>query len=248
MLLQLSDGTCLELAEQDAALSEFLKNILDELTPASRLRAFLKKKKNRLFVATLEKSEVEYLSHSESLHDLGSLRVFIDKWLLVRGVALMCENADFPDLQASFDTVFGDAPRRLTFIKDDHSLKLIVKFLQIPNPDKSRSMFNELADIERTAGLKAQLPCWDAYEEFINACNTDELRLLAQYACALGIDPLIHLVGWKLAQFLVSTSEYELRKMFHVPADFRSASIEMVEKYNPVVTAQNWMTESTESK
>ena len=246
MLLLLNDETSILLPNEDAKLSDFLEEIIKMITPEEKLFIFLRKKKHSIFRNTITNpKEDEYLKDPTSLNDLGRLKKFIDDWceLHLETIRLnlkpkTCE--DFPNLSECFNDIFDESPHRLSFIKEDLILKKIVEFLRIPNPHKSKTMFNDLCRCAREEKIPT-FPCWESYEIFINQCTSDQLLKLCEYSYTLGIDPLMQLVAFKLSFYFKNVPEHELRILFQIPVDFRNSTLEMVEKYDPLSIVESWM-------
>ena len=248
MILLLEDESTIALDNEDAKISEFFQNILEEITPEYLLSIFLKKKLFNMFKRTLNLEELIYLGKFDSMHDSEKLKKFIDNWTLQNLENVQKEMKPkkekepplFPNLSNCFHEIFDESAHKLSFVKDDWSLKKIVDFLRIPKTQKSRNMFNDLSKFARLE-IKPDFQNWQIYEDYINQCTPDNLLKLSEFSSVLAIEPLIQLVAWRLSWYLKTLPEDEIRKMFQIPADFRNASLEMVEQFEPSSNVKSWM-------
>ncbi len=217
----------IQLSEEDARFSGFFRKLNENDNALDRIQNQMSSKKFQKFTNFLiTKNWLDFFKNPNNLTNLDTLKIFIDE-----NIAF-----EFPRIQKDFDNFFGPTSHKITFVSDA-TMKLVLQFLQFP--DKSPTMFADLTNSFRNRSVPS-IPNWKLYFDFIDQLKTNELTDLAGAASTLGIEPLIQLVGYKLASILNAGTEEEFRKMFAIPAEFKNATLEKLETIDPLLTIQSW--------
>jgi hypothetical protein len=217
----------IQLRDEDARFSEFLKKLIKNDNALDRIQNQLSPKKFQKFTDFVTNNNlIEFLKNPNNLTNLGNLKTFIEEKIAM----------EYPRILTEFDLFFGPISHKITFVSDS-IMRLVLQFLQFP--DKSPTMFADLTNSFRNRSVPS-IPNWKLYFDFVNQLKMNELTDLAGASSTLGIEPLIQLVGYKLASIFNTSSEDEVRKMFKVPAEFKNATLEKLETIDPLLTIQPW--------
>jgi hypothetical protein len=233
MLFRLSDGSVLELNDNDMKLSDFFETIHAGVTPLDLVSDFLKKSTFKKVRSILVRELPPTFSEMQDPE--------IRRALQEKLVAISSSNTESIQLTdalkhivTNFDTIFHTIVHSIKFLTDN-TLKLVLEFLTISCPQRSSIMMDNLPFLLQ--GCPPDTPIsslvvtnMQPYIAFVEARTEDELMQLSRAGCLLGIKPLITLVGCKIAKLLVKHTELHIRNKFKIPEKFKDSVLERIQK------------------
>jgi hypothetical protein len=231
MIFRLSDGRTVQLRESDVYLSDFFTSIQEGVTPIDLVEDYLKKTTFKKVKDVLQKHLPTKL---EELDDATTKqRICSQLQTIVDGTG---DNV-LTDIITNFDNIFHNVIHRIKFISDQ-TLILVLEFLAIECPERKADMLDKLPyllqgceeNITMESLLTIETHTYLPYIQFIEKRSETELLHLAQAGVALGIRPLIVLVGCKLAKFVTQYTEMQFRSKFSIPEKFRDGVLERIKQ------------------
>lgn len=222
MIFRLSDKSLLTLEDRFADLSDVLQEIYVQHTPKHNL-------KDGLLRDRFPEAQVDaYLARVDQLQpdtltddDMKALMTLTSPWN-----QQLAATPEFKDVVTSVcehgHKYFHERVHTLLSV-DDETMRLVVKFLQIDVPERSKTMFASLPvhmqnfnKTQNHSRLADVMPLCAPYEALMNPLNRQQLEKLSQACLNLGITPLLTLVGCFYAKELTLHSLEQVRQKFNI--------------------------------
>jgi hypothetical protein len=241
MLFRLSNGSIIELNEADVALSEFFEVIHEGVTPIDLVEDFLKKstfkKVKDILIKELSSTNIK------DIQEENKRKVIFERLKEISDSQSESEQlcAAMMKIVENFDSIFHTVIHRIKFIPDD-TLKLVIEFLSIQCTQRSNSMLDDLPFLMQGCPAETSISTLvvknlQPYVEFIEKISGKDLMALSRAACLLGVNPLITLVGCKIAKSISNSTEHQLRSKFKIPEKFRDS---VLERINKIPITEEW--------
>ena len=220
MNIQLKNGVCIFLLEEEFGMSNMFASLYQETTIESLLSDYLKADYDKIANGVTQAASKFPLS---SLVNTPNTQAFF--LTFIRSCTGPDAEPVIARISQNFTSIFN-VNYTFTFIPDAVLVELAT-FMRIKHSKKGLKMFDHLADLYRQSPAKDLNVLVDEetrvfLQFFQNKTRHQQEQLLAA-ACQIDLQPLIAIAALCLASALLHMTDSEVRQQYNVPEKFTHA-------------------------